>query len=31
MKKSNNPVVYFEIPVKDMQRVIKFYSSVFGW
>ncbi len=28
MKKSN-PVVYFEIPVTDMNRAIKFYKSVF--
>lgn len=30
MKKSN-PVVYFEIPVTDMQRAMKFYSAVFGF
>ncbi|GAA4274237.1 hypothetical protein GCM10022258_35330 [Aquimarina gracilis] len=24
-----NPVVYFEIPVYDIDRAIKFYSSVF--
>lgn len=29
MKKMSNPVVYFEIPVKDMDRAIKFYSTVF--
>ncbi|MDI9408259.1 MAG: VOC family protein [Candidatus Pacebacteria bacterium] len=27
----NNPVVYFEIPVLDMERAIQFYSSVFGF
>jgi uncharacterized protein len=27
--KSGNPVVYFEIPVIDMNRAIKFYHSVF--
>lgn len=26
-----NPVVYFEIPVTDMQRAKQFYSSVFTW
>ena len=26
-----NPVVYFEIPVTDMNRAIAFYSSVFGF
>lgn len=26
---SENPVVYFEIPVNDIDRAIKFYSSVF--
>ncbi|MFM7544647.1 MAG: VOC family protein [Ignavibacteria bacterium] len=28
---SMNPVVYFEIPVTDMNRAIAFYSSVFGF
>ncbi|MDX1959045.1 MAG: VOC family protein [Leptospiraceae bacterium] len=27
--KKSNPVVYFEIPVNDLDRAIKFYSSVF--
>jgi hypothetical protein len=26
----NNPVVYFEIPVNNLERAIAFYSSVFG-
>jgi predicted enzyme related to lactoylglutathione lyase len=29
MTKKSNPVVYFEIPVTDMDRAIKFYSAVF--
>jgi uncharacterized protein len=29
MTKKSNPVVYFEIPVTDMNRAIKFYKSVF--
>lgn len=29
MKK--NPVVHFEMPVDDKERMMKFYSSVFGW
>ncbi|MGB7208687.1 MAG: VOC family protein [Pyrinomonadaceae bacterium] len=29
MNKSLNPVVYFEIPVTDINRAIKFYSTVF--
>jgi predicted enzyme related to lactoylglutathione lyase len=29
MKK--NPVVHFEMPYKDSQRVSKFYQEVFGW
>ena len=29
MTKKSNPVVYFEIPVNDMNRAIKFYSAVF--
>lgn len=28
---SMNPVVYFEIPVSDMNRAITFYSWVFGF
>ncbi len=26
-----NPVVYFEIPVADMPRAVRFYSAVFGY
>jgi predicted enzyme related to lactoylglutathione lyase len=29
MKK--NPVVHFEMPAKDRQRVSDFYTNVFGW
>lgn len=31
MKKSSNPVVYFEIPVTDMNRAVKFYTAVFNF
>jgi predicted enzyme related to lactoylglutathione lyase len=31
MEKAYNPVVYFEIPVKDMDRAIKFYTAVFSF
>lgn len=31
MIKSYNPVVYFEIPVRDIDRASKFYQSVFGF
>ncbi len=31
MKKKFNPVVYFEIPVTDMERATKFYASVFNF
>jgi uncharacterized protein len=31
MKKSFNPVVYFEIPVTDMNRATKFYKAVFDF
>jgi len=31
MNKSYNPVVYFEIPVTDIERATKFYSSVFNF
>ena len=24
-------VVYFEIPAKDSEKIIEFYSNVFGW
>ncbi|MDV3752769.1 VOC family protein [Elizabethkingia anophelis] len=26
-----NPVVYFEIPVNDLQRAVKFYSAIFNF
>ncbi|VFB02063.1 MULTISPECIES: VOC family protein [Chryseobacterium] len=29
MTKESNPVVYFEIPVTDIDRAIKFYKAVF--
>lgn len=29
MLKKSNPVVYFEIPVRDIDRSIRFYKSVF--
>ena len=31
MTKKSNPVVFFEIPVDDMDRAIKFYKSVFNY
>ena len=31
MTKKSNPVVYFEIPVNDIDRAIKFYTSVFNF
>ncbi|NNC95800.1 MAG: VOC family protein [Chitinophagales bacterium] len=31
MKSKYNPVVYFEIPVKDIDRAIEFYKSVFNF
>jgi predicted enzyme related to lactoylglutathione lyase len=31
MAKKTNPVVYFEIPVNDIDRAIKFYSLVFNF
>ncbi|WP_333661028.1 VOC family protein [Chishuiella changwenlii] len=30
MQKSN-PVIYFEIPVNDLKRAVKFYKSVFNF
>lgn len=30
MSKSN-PVIYFEIPISDMDRAVKFYKTVFGF
>jgi len=29
--KTNHPVVHFEMPAVDRQRMAKFYSDVFGW
>jgi len=26
-----NPVVHFEMPYDDAQRIVRFYQSVFGW
>ena len=31
MIKKSNPVVYFEIPVSDIDRAIKFYKTVFNF
>jgi uncharacterized protein len=31
MENSINPVGYFEIPVRDMERAMKFYNTVFGF
>ena len=31
MTKNSNPVVYFEIPVIEIDRAIKFYNAVFGF
>lgn len=31
MLKNSNPVVYFEIPVNDIDRAMKFYSAVFNF
>ena len=31
MTKRSNPVVYFEIPVNDIDRAIKFYKAVFDF
>ena len=28
---SKNPVVHFEMPYQDSERVVKFYSDAFGW
>ncbi len=28
---SMNPVVHFEMPYEDQQRLITFYSTAFGW
>lgn len=29
--KKMNPVVHFEMPVKDRKRIADFYTQVFGW
>jgi len=29
--KKMNPVVHFELPAEDKQRMIEFYSKTFGW
>lgn len=29
--KKMNPVVHFEMPAEDKNRMVKFYSEVFGW
>jgi uncharacterized protein len=26
-----NPVLHFEMPVENIKRMVKFYSTVFGW
>lgn len=26
-----NPVIHFEMPADDRERMVKFYSGVFGW
>ena len=31
MVKKSNPVVYFEIPVNDIDRAITFYKTVFNF
>ena len=31
IQKKSNPVVYFEIPVIDMERATRFYSTVFNF
>ena len=31
MNTNHNPVIYFEIPVKDMERAVKFYKNVFDF
>lgn len=31
MTNKSNPVIYFEIPVNDLDRAIKFYTAVFGF
>jgi predicted enzyme related to lactoylglutathione lyase len=31
MKKKMNPVIHFEMPATDMERVQQFYQNAFGW
>ena len=31
VKKTSNPAVYFEIPVSDLDRAVRFYGAVFGY
>jgi predicted enzyme related to lactoylglutathione lyase len=31
MSKKMDPVIHFEMPAKDQERVRKFYESAFGW
>ena len=31
MSNKMNPVIHFEMPAKDRERVQKFYQSAFGW
>jgi predicted enzyme related to lactoylglutathione lyase len=31
MKKIMDPVVHFEIPYEDNERITKFYAEAFGW
>lgn len=31
VKKMSNPAVYFEIPVSDLDRAVRFYGAVFGY
>ncbi|HEY3251396.1 MAG TPA: VOC family protein, partial [Ignavibacteria bacterium] len=29
--KTSNPVVHFEIPAENKDRMVKFYETAFGW
>ncbi len=31
MSNKMNPVVHFEMPYKDRERLVKFYTQAFGW
>ena len=31
MNKKMDPVVHFEMPYENSERLMKFYSEVFGW